>query len=256
MTDKAEAGRLAWITGAGKGIGRALSLRLARNGWQIAASARTLGDLRSLALECQSASGKIFPYILDVTDESDVERVVERIEADLGPIDLAVLNAGTFVRFGVEDVSVAEFRKQVDVNLMGCVHGLGALLPSMLARRSGHIAVMASLAGYRGLPKAAAYGATKAALINMCESLYPECRNAGVTISVINPGFVKTPLTDLNEFPMPFLIEADEAAERIIRGLERGAFDIAFPSRFAWIMKGLRLLPDRLFFAITKRMLE
>jgi short-subunit dehydrogenase len=208
-----------------------------------------------LASECRSSGGEIFPYMLDVTDEPDVCRVVERIEADLGPIDLAILNAGTFVRFGAQDFSVADFRKQIDVNLMGCVHGLGAVLPSMLRRGSGHIAVMGSLAGYRGLPKAAAYGATKAALINMCEALYPECRKAGITISVINPGFVKTPLTDLNEFSMPFLIEADEAAKRIVRGLERGAFDIAFPSRFAWIMKCFRILPDRLFFALTKRML-
>ena len=191
-----------------------------------------------------------------MTHDHEVAATVRRIEADLGAIDLAVLNAGTYLRFGAEDFSSSAFRQQVEVNLMGVVHGLDALLPGMLARQGGHIAVVSSLAGYCGLPKAAGYGATKAALINLCESLLPECRAAGVKLSVINPGFVKTPLTDKNEFPMPFLIPVEDAVDAIMRGLASGRFEIAFPRRFAWIMKALRALPYWLFFSLTRRIVS
>lgn len=247
---------VAWITGAGTGIGRGLAKRLAYDGWHVAVSARTLADLTSLSRETANARGSIHPFPLDVTGEAEIAAVVPRIEADLGPIDLAVLNAGTYLRFGADDFSPGAFRQQVEVNLMGVVQGLGALLPSMMSRRSGHIAVVSSLAGYCGLPKAAGYGATKAALINLCESLRPECEAAGVAITVINPGFVKTPLTDKNEFPMPFLISVDQAVEAIMRGLAHRRFEIAFPLRFAWIMKLLRLLPYPLFFALTRRLVS
>jgi short-subunit dehydrogenase len=126
----------------------------------------------------------------------------------------------------------------------------------MRARRRGRIAVVASLAGYRGLPSAAAYGATKAALINMCEALFPDLAKDGIRLSLVNPGFVSTPLTDKNDFPMPFLISAEAAARCIAGGLETGRFEIAFPWRFAWIMKCLRLLPARLLFLITRRMVK
>jgi NAD(P)-dependent dehydrogenase (short-subunit alcohol dehydrogenase family) len=245
---------IAWITGAGTGIGRGLAKRLARDGWQVAASALTLADLTSLAREVAEARGAIHPFPLDVTRDEDVAAAITKIEADLGPIDLAVLNAGTYLRFGAGDFSTEAFRQQVEVNLMGVVHGLDALLPTMMARRSGHIAVVSSLAGYCGLPKAAGYGATKAALINLCESLRPECAAAGVAVTVINPGFVKTPLTDKNEFPMPFLISVDQAVEAIMRGLARQRFEIAFPLRFAWLMKLLGALPYPLFFSITRRL--
>lgn len=247
---------VAWITGAGTGIGRGLAQRLAHDGWDVAVSARTLAGLTSLAREAANARGSIHPFPLDVTREAEVAAIVPRIEADLGPIDLAILNAGTYLRFGANDFSPGAFRQQVEVNLMGVVQGLGALLPGMMARRSGHIAVVSSLAGYCGLPKAAGYGATKAALINLCESLRPECQAAGVDITVINPGFVKTPLTDKNEFPMPFLIPVDQAVDAIMSGLARKRFEIAFPSRFAWIMKLLRVLPYPLFFALTRRLVS
>jgi short-subunit dehydrogenase len=229
---------------------------LAHDGWDVAISARTLVGLTSLAREAANARGSIHPFPLDVTREAEVAAIVPRIEADLGPIDLAILNAGTYLRFGANDFSPGAFRQQVEVNLMGVVQGLGALLPGMMARRSGHIAVVSSLAGYCGLPKAAGYGATKAALINLCESLRPECQAAGVDITVINPGFVKTPLTDKNEFPMPFLIPVDQAVDAIMSGLARKRFEIAFPLRFAWIMKLLRLLPYPLFFALTRRLVS
>ena len=140
------------------------------------------------------------------------------------------------------------------VNFFGVVNCLAAVLPGFISRWRGHIAVVASAAGYRGLPTSAAYGATKAALINMCEALKPELDRYGVRITVINPGFVKTPLTDRNDFKMPFLITADDAARRIVDGLATGGFEITFPRRFTWGLKIMRCLPYPLFFAMTQQL--
>ncbi|MEK9725854.1 MAG: SDR family NAD(P)-dependent oxidoreductase [Rhodospirillaceae bacterium] len=246
--------RTAWITGAGKGLGRALALRLARDGWVVAASARTAADLRTLAAEAPEGRVRAFP--LDITDPEATAATVAAIEAEIGPIDLALLNAGTHIPVSLSDFSAASFRKLLETNVMGTVHGLDALLPGFTARGAGRIAVVASLVGYRGLPTSAAYGASKAALINMCEALRPELAAAGIILMLINPGFVATPLTDRNEFPMPFLISAEAAAEAIVRGLARDSFEIAFPWRFALIMKILRMLPDRLYFTLTRRMID
>jgi short-subunit dehydrogenase len=245
-------GGVAWVTGASKGIGRALALRLARDGWSVAASARTNTELEALAAE--GRAGALHPLVLDITDASATPDTIAAIEAKLGPIDLAVLNAGTYVPTGVAPFEAKAFRDQFEINVMGTVNGLAGLVPRMTARRSGHIAVVASVAGYRGLPNAAAYGATKAALINMCEALKVELEPHGVAVSVICPGFVKTPLTDKNSFPMPFLISAETAAEEIARGLASGRFEIAFPRVFAGIMKTLRVMPNALFFAIARRL--
>lgn len=242
--------RVAWITGAGKGIGRALALRLANDGWTVAASARTANDLARLATE----HPRIHAFPLDVTDAAASERVLLAITERLGPIELAVLNAGTYIPTGVTPFDAAAFEEQFRVNVAGVVTGLSLLLPQFVARKNGHIAVMSSVAGYRGLPGAAAYGGTKAALINMCEALKVELEPHGVAVSVICPGFVETPLTARNDFPMPFLISADEAAGHIVKGLAAGRFRIAFPPLFAALMRLLRLVPDRLFFAAARRM--
>ena len=252
MTETKHQG-VVWITGAGKGIGRALAQRLAADGWTVAASARTASDLESLRADVPE---RIHAYQLDVTDVGASEQVGQTIEDELGAIDLAVLNAGTHIPLTAETFNGADVRTLMETNFMGVVHGLDPLIPRMIARRSGHLAVVASLAGYRGLPSSAAYGASKAALINMCEALRPELERHGVRLSLINPGFVATPLTDKNEFPMPFLITADDAARAISQGLERPGFEIAFPRRFAWIMKTLRVLPSALFFALTRRMIR
>ena len=246
--------RIAWITGAGKGIGRGLAARLAADGWTVAVSARTREDLVSLAAECPA--GRTHPFPLDVTDLAATEAAVRSIEKELGALDLVILNAGTHIPMSAETFSVDGFRRLVETNLMGTVNGLSHILPPFIERKRGHIAVVASVAGYRGLPTSAAYGATKAGLINMCEALKPELDRHGVRLTLINPGFVETPLTDKNEFPMPFLIPVDQAVEHIVRGLDRSAFETAFPRRFAFIMKMLRILPDYLFFMLTRRMLR
>jgi|MEHZ01.4.fsa_nt_MEHZ011312269.1_15 NADP-dependent 3-hydroxy acid dehydrogenase YdfG len=245
--------KVAWVTGAGKGIGRALAKRLAADGWIVAASARTQADLTSLEAECPSARVQGFP--LDVTDLTRTATTVEAIENQMGPLSLVILNAGTHIQMPAEEFSVETFRTLVETNLMGTVNGLAQIIERFIKRKDGHIVVVASLAGYRGLPTSAAYGATKAGIINMCEALKPELEYHGVRLTLINPGFVETPLTAKNEFPMPFLISVEQAVAHIMRGLERGAFEIAFPGRFAWLMKILKILPDRLYFALTRRMI-
>lgn len=246
-------GRLAWVTGAGSGIGRALALRLAKDGWEVAISARTARDLSTLAAE---APERIHAFPLDVTDKEAVLETVASIEDDFGPPGLVVFNAGVYVRDSATEFDAAAFRRTVDVNLMGTVHCLAAVLPLMLARQAGHISVVSSVAGYVGLPGAAAYGASKAALINMCEALHPELAAHNVRLSLVNPGFVDTPLTQKNDFPMPFLISVDAAVDHIMAGLNSRHFEIAFPWRMAVSMKLLAALPARARLAVTRRMVR
>ncbi len=242
-----------WITGASTGLGRAVALRFAAGGHRVAASARGLEQLRSLADE---AGGGVTPRPLDVTDRAATAAAIAEIEAAHGPIGIAILNAGTHLPMAAESYGADTVGKLLDVNVMGVAHGLEALLPRMIERRAGTVAVVSSVAGYRGLPTAAAYGASKAALINMCESLKLELDRHGVRIVLINPGFIDTPLTARNPFPMPFLMPADKAAERVYRGLIHGrGFEITFPRRFTWLLKLLRMLPYGLYFAATRKTL-
>ncbi len=246
--------RVIWITGAGKGIGRALALKCAAEGCTVAASARTASDLAVLEAESETMPGQIHAFPLDITNTPRVSEIVVDIETTLGQIELAVLNAGTHMPTPIADFTAETVRPLFEINVMGTVNCLSALLAKRKARQGCHIAVVASLAGYCGLPKASGYGATKAALINMCESLKPECEQFGISLGLINPGFVKTPLTDKNDFPMPFLISAEDAATRIFDSFKKTRFETAFPARFSFGMKALRLLPYKLYFAITRRM--
>lgn len=253
MADTTSNSRIAWVTGASRGIGAAVARRLAKDGWLVAASARDASGLAALERESESMPGRIVSFPVDVTDPEACARVFSDIDAQLGPVDLAILNAGTHepidgMRFAVEPV-----RMLVEINLMGTVHCLAPVIEDFVARKGGRIAVVASSAGYRGLPTASGYGATKAGLINMCEALRPELEPAGVILSCVVPGFVKTPLTDRNPFPMPFLMDVEDAAARIVRGVQTDRFEITFPRRFTWLLKVLRVLPYRLFFALTRR---
>ncbi len=250
----ADRAKTVWITGAGKGIGRELARYYAQQGLTVAVSARTESDLQSLVKEAPVGQIKMFP--LDVTDQQAVATAVHQIERAIGGIDLAILNAGTHAHTPAERFAVDPFRHLIETNLMGVVNGLAPLLEIYQKRSSGQIAVVGSLAGYRGLPGAAAYGATKAGLINMCEALRPDLERFGIRLSVVNPGFVETPLTAKNDFPMPFLITAEDAARQIAERLETGTFEITFPARFALLMKILRILPDRLFFSLTRRIVR
>jgi NADP-dependent 3-hydroxy acid dehydrogenase YdfG len=245
----------AWVTGAGKGIGRALAKRLAEHGTRVAVSARTFADLDSLVAETAGRPGRILPFALDVTNGDAMRETVNAIHGVLDRLDLVVLNAGTHRPAHAAALDPETFEALWRVNVMGVVNGLAAVLPRMIEQGRGHVGVVASVAGYTGLPTGAAYGATKAALINLCEALKPELDIHGVRISIINPGFVRTPLTDRNDFPMPFLIDADEAAERIHAGLLAGRYEIAFPRRMVWLLKALAMLPAPLRLALKRRMI-
>ena len=253
MTVVAPKQKLAWITGASQGIGSAVALRLAAEGWTVAVSARQADKLSELSRASEALTGSIVPFELDVTDAEACTQAFEAIEEQQGAIDLVILNAGTHEPIDGKRFSVAPVRKLVEINLMGTVNCLAPVIERFVERQAGRIGVVASLAGYRGLPTSSGYGASKAGLINMCEALRPELMEQNVVLSCITPGFVRTPLTDRNPFPMPFLIDVDTAATRIVKGLESNRFEITFPRRFACIMKFMRILPYWAYFAITRR---
>lgn len=244
---------VAWVTGASMGIGRALARRLAAEGWTVAVSARSADKLDALAGANGTGAGRIVSVPCDVTDQQAVARAVADIEERCGPIALAVLNAGTYVPDGAETFDLQAFRATIELNLLGTVNCLDALLPRWRDRRRGHLAIVSSVAGYRGLPASLSYGASKAALINLSEGLRFDFQRMGLKVQVINPGFVRTPLTDKNEFPMPFLIDADDAARRIVAGLKSTRFEIAFPRRFICLLKLMRILPYGLYFPLVSR---
>ncbi|WP_313601244.1 SDR family NAD(P)-dependent oxidoreductase [Rhizobium sp.] len=245
--------RLAWITGASSGIGRAVALKLADRGWQVAASARSVEKLNILAAE---RPGLIQAYPLDITDGWASSEVVRNIEQSLGSIDLALFSAGAYMRESARQFDAGQLAEMFNLNVVGTGHVLEAVMAPMIARRAGHIAVVASVAGYIGLPGGGVYGATKSALITLCEALRPQLEREGVVLQVINPGFVDTPMTKTNDFPMPFLIKEDEAADAIIKGLESRRFEIVFPWKMKVAMKLLAALPYPISLAVTRRMLR
>lgn len=238
-----------WVTGASQGIGRALALELAQRGARVAISARGVESLSDLARQCPGLHAEP----LDVTDAEAVSASVGRIEQAQGPLDLAVLNAGVYQPLPGGLAAPEVFAEHMAVNYQGVVNGLCAVLPGMRARGRGQVAVVASLAGYCGLPQAAAYGPTKAALINLAETMRLELRGSGVDLRLINPGFVATRLTAKNRFAMPSLLTPEDAARRILAGLAGDAFEIAFPFGFATWMRLLRLLPYGIYFPLVAR---
>jgi short-subunit dehydrogenase len=244
---------LAWVTGASEGIGRALVLELVRRGHRVVATARNAERLAALAAEAATLGGTVIPAAADVTDPSALETLIAGIESEHGPVGLAVLNAGVYTPMRARAFDVAICKRTVDVNLMGVINGLGPLLPRMLARKDGRIALVASVAGYAGLPNSMAYGATKAALINLAECLRLDCEGDGVIIQVVNPGFVETAATAVNDFEMPALMSAGAAAVRIADGLQTNQFEIVFPKRFTTVLKFLGLLPYPIYFPLVKR---
>jgi short-subunit dehydrogenase len=243
--------RSVWIVGASSGIGRELALSYAREGCRVAISARSKDALDEVTRQERG----ITAYPLDVLKISEFEKAFKAIESDMGLPDLVILNAGTHSPTPAEDFDRKQVNDIIAVNLTGMVNGISTVMPRMMEEGHGHLVLVASVAGYRGLPNAAAYCASKAGVIAMAESLKPALDQAGVRIQVVTPGFVRTPLTDRNDFPMPFLIEVEDAVARIKKGIERGGFEITFPKRFTYLLKLMRILPYRLYFGITRRML-
>jgi short-subunit dehydrogenase len=240
--------KIVWVTGASTGIGAEICRQLAQHGVMVAASARSMEKLHALASE--NSAVKAFP--LDVTDSQAVAVVFDRIERELGPVDLVIAAAGVFKPLAASGLNVPDFETSFRTNYMGVVNVLTAALPALRKRQAGHVSWVASIAGYRGLPKSSAYGPTKAALINLAESLKPDLQKDGIMVSVINPGFVRTPMTSVNEFPMPFIMEPEAAAAATIKGLARGKYEVAYPWQLVSILKLARLMPNWLFFRLVR----
>jgi short-subunit dehydrogenase len=241
------AGARVWITGASSGIGAALAHELVTRGARVAVSARRAERLEEVS------GGRMLVVPLDVTDTEAVEGAVDEVRGAFGDIDIAIMNAGAWTQTKVGTWDADAFRKQVEVNLLGTNSCLAALLPRMIERGTGKLVIVTSVAGYRGMPGSEAYGATKAALLNLAESLRADLAPAGVVVQWVSPGFVRTELTDANSFVMPFMIEADAAATSIADGLESTRPEIVFPLPMAVGMKLLQLLPHRLWTVIWKR---
>jgi len=253
------AGKRIWLTGASTGIGRALALELASRGAVCGLTARTEESLRALQVEIEGRGGRGGRAIVvpgDVTDAARMKAVAAELEEKLGGIDILIANAGTHLFTKPEQFDADEYLGLMNLNYGGMLRCIEAALPFMLKRGAGRIVGVSSLAGYRGVPRAAAYGASKAAAINFLESLRFHLARRKIGVTIVNPGFVRTPLTDKNDFHMPFLIDADRAARIICRGIERGKDEIAFPIPFSWIIKAMRIIPYPIYKMIMSRAVQ
>jgi NAD(P)-dependent dehydrogenase (short-subunit alcohol dehydrogenase family) len=247
------AGRVVWLVGASTGIGRATAERLHAAGALVVVSARSADKLLEMAAQFKGVQA----LPLDATDRAAVQAAADQLVAQHGHIDLVMYCAGYYKAQRATAIDLDELLKHQAINVNGALHVIAAVMPTLLRQAAAgamaHLSLVASVAGYRGLPNALAYGPTKAALINLAEVLYLDLQPKGIGVSVVNPGFVETPLTAQNEFDMPALITPLEAARHIVDGWEAGRFEIHFPKRFTLWLKGLRFLADGLYFAAVRR---
>ena len=240
-----------WITGASSGIGKALALKFAKEGWQVAASARREDLLKKIAESNENISS--FP--LDVTESEKCKEIFEQIKNKLQNIDICFFSTGTWDPKKEKEIDINQMKKVMNVNFFGTLNCIKAVEKYFREKKSGHISIVSSIAGYRGLPNSTGYGASKAALNNLAESLYFDFGRNNVRVSLVSPGFIKTQMTDKNDFKMPFLKTAEYAADKIYKGLINGSsFEIDFPKELTLILKFLKILPDSLYFKIIKKL--
>lgn len=233
-----------WVIGASTGIGAATAQHLLSLGARVALSARNEAALQQLAAGNEHAM--ILP--LDVTDRAQLQQARDHLLAKWQGIDLVLMVAGVYREMRADAMDIDAIEQMLDVNLRSVFHTLDATLPTLLNQGRGGIGIVSSVAGFGGLPRALGYGPTKAALINLAETLYLDLHSKGLAVYLINPGFVDTPATQQNDFEMPALISAQEAAQQIVRGMERGEFHIHFPRRFTNWLRFAQLLPYRAYF--------
>lgn len=244
----------AWVTGASSGIGRDVVYRLADEGWTVAITARNEAALNELSSEQTTFKGSVHAFAADISSRGGIAAAVGRIEETCGPIALAILSAGIYTAVDATKLNAAVFDRVIDINLKGTVYCLEALIPRLLERGQGHIAIVSSVTGYGGLPTSAAYGATKAALNNLAETLEIELEPHGLRVSIVNPGFVDTPMQKDLTFPKPFMVSSDTAARLIVEGLKKDKFEIAFPKRFTCMLKFINnFLPKDTYIKLIRR---
>ena len=238
-----------WITGASSGIGKALAEKFASEGWRVAVSAR-----RKEILDEMAQNENISSYPLDVTDQDQINEVFAKIINDFGSLDLCVFSSGTYDPKLEKEINIKQNKYVMETNFFGVLYCIKSVEKYFKDKKDGHISIVSSIAAYRGLPNSSGYGPSKAALTNLTESLYFDFKKYNVRISLISPGFIKTPLTDKNEFPMPFIKSPKFAAEKIFNGLTKSKdFEIHFPKALTLLLKFLRILPYRLYlFLIDK----
>lgn len=254
-------GRRVWVVGASSGIGAAIARQLLAEGARVALSARSESSLRSLLDGAGGNPGsggadeatRVQVLPLDVVDPAAVAAACGQLRERWGGIDLVLWVAGTHSEMRAEHFDLPQARRLMQVNFDAVLGGLACILPMLLEQGHGGLALVSSVAGYRGLPKALVYGPSKAALINLAESLYFDLQPRGIGVYLVNPGFVATPLTAHNDFKMPALISAEEAARETLAGIAAGRFEIHYPRRFTGWLKLARLLPYRLYFAALRR---
>ncbi|UCI17469.1 SDR family oxidoreductase [Mesorhizobium sp. B2-1-8] len=234
---------VAWVTGGSSGIGRSLARDLASQGYAVAVTALDNDPIDTLIVETAQMPGKVVSFPCDVTDELRMARTVAAIEKDLGPIVLAIFNAGNYIATPGESLVVRDFRRSFEVNYFGIINGLVPVVEYMRVRARGHVVLVGSVTAYFGWPTTAAYGGTKAAINILAESLKYDFDKMNIRVQVINPGFVDTPLTEKNMLPMPGLMPVGRATRRMVKGIKSGRFEVTFPYRTSWPLKFLGMLP-------------
>jgi len=248
--------KLIFVTGASSGIGRALSIKFANNGWKVLASARRLDLLKKLTKESENLNA-ITPIKMDISNKKTVSSQINKTIKKYGIPDIVLLNAGTNNPNSKYIFSIEETEQIFKINFFGTLNCLHALLPFLKKKNNSQVIFMSSVAGYRGLPYAAAYCSSKSAITTFAESIYNQCKNLGIAIRVINPGFVKTPLTDKNKFKMPMIIPVEKAADIMYKKIVFSKkFEINCPWLFCFIMKILRVLPNSLYFSLTQLLIK
>ena len=241
-------GKTVWIIGASTGIGLATAATLHGLGARVVVSARKAHALDAFVQQHPGSQA----LALDATDPQAVRAAAAQLLAQ-GPLDCVMYCAGHYQAMRAGAMNLPDMLRHCAVNYFGALYVLDAVLPALMVRGAGHISLVGSVAGYRGLPQSLAYGPTKAALINLAENLYLDLHQKGIGVSIVNPGFVQTPLTAGNQFDMPALLTPEQAATAIVQGWARGSFEIHFPKRFTLWMKALRILPNRAFFYLIRR---
>lgn len=247
-------GKRIWIIGASSGIGEACAKALILAGAKVAISSRRIERLNQIAF--LGELGQVLVLPLDVTNEAQLDNAYQSILDTWGGIDLLLFVSGIYIPLRANGFDIKAAEQTIDANLLGPMRAVGLVLPEMLKAHAGHIAIVGSVAGYSGLPKALAYGPSKAAIINFCETLYYDLLPQGVSVHMISPGFVATEATAQNDFEMPALISAEEAAKEILAGIQAGEFDIHFPKRFSGFLKFLRILPYPIYFWLVRRFVK
>lgn len=245
-------GRRVWLVGASSGIGLATASALHQRGARVTVSARNAEALQAFVQQHPGSRG----LALDVTQRDQVQHVATQVMG-AGPLDMMLYCAGYYQPMRATQLRLESLLQHLQINYVGALHVLDAVLPGMIAAaragRPGHLSLVSSVAGYRGLPNSLAYGPTKAALIHLAETLYLDLQDLGLGVSVVNPGFVATPLTAQNDFAMPALISPEQAAQAMLQGWRHGEFDIHFPKRFSRVMKLLQYLPYPVYFPLVRR---